>query len=76
MLAWSATATGRRDDALALFEQSVDERDPVFGLMARYWPDLAPVRSHPRFQALLQKMNFPAAKADEPASDFPAATAD
>ena len=47
------------DVALDLIENAFEERD---GWLAdlRVDPELHPLRSHPRFQKLLQRMNFPA----------------
>ena len=51
-------ALGNVDQALSAFENAVDERDP-----ALVWigvdPRLDAIRSHPRFQAILQRMKLP-----------------
>jgi serine/threonine-protein kinase len=51
-------ALGNVDQALSAFENALDERDPAlvwFGVD----PRLDDVRSHPRFQAILQRMKMP-----------------
>ena len=50
---------GDIDRSLAWFETAYEERDGLCCFLAR-WPLVDPVRSDPRFQALLKKMNFPA----------------
>ena len=54
------------DQAISWLQQAIEERD---GLMPgiKVWPLFDPLRSDPRFQALLKKMNFPAS-ADQPSS--------
>jgi serine/threonine-protein kinase len=51
-------ALGHVEQALSAFENAVDERDP-----ALVWigvdPRLDAIRSHPRFQAILQRMKLP-----------------
>ena len=43
--------------------KAAEEREGLLTFL-NTWPALDPLRSDPRFQALLQKMNFPAAKTD------------
>jgi TolB-like protein/Tfp pilus assembly protein PilF len=51
---------GERDQAFAWLEKAVDERDMLVG--HKFWdePKLEPLRSDPRYQALLRKLNRPA----------------
>ena len=60
LLAWICAGLGDRDRALSWLQQAAEERD---GLLAAHMSWLAifdPLRSDPRFQALVKKMNFPA----------------
>jgi tetratricopeptide (TPR) repeat protein len=58
---WLATivaAAGHLDEAMQLAEQAIDERDPMV-LLAAHMPEWAPLRGHPGFGALLQKLGTP-----------------
>ena len=60
LLAWVCVGLGDHDQAISWLERAAEERD---GLMAAHPKNLLvfdPLRSDPRFQALLKKMNFPA----------------
>jgi hypothetical protein len=49
---------GDKGKALTWLERAYDEQDPwLFWL--KTWPPLDPLRSEPRFQALLRRVNFP-----------------
>ena len=48
---------GHKEKALGLFEKALKERDPVLRQIYRY-PSLDPVRSEPRFQAVLRGLNL------------------
>ena len=49
---------GDKDAALTWMERGIEEHDP--GLIgSRVYPILDPLRSEPRFQALVRRMNFP-----------------
>jgi len=52
------TGLGQRDQAINWLERAYQERDEwmVFG---NSYPGLDPLRSEPRFQALMRRMNFP-----------------
>jgi serine/threonine-protein kinase len=50
---------GEVEEALRWLERSVDEHDPLVGLVYA-GPYCDPLRSDPRFQELLRRMNFPA----------------
>jgi tetratricopeptide (TPR) repeat protein len=50
-------AAGDKEQALTWFERAYDEKDPwLFWL--KVWPTLDPIRSEPRFEALLRKVNY------------------
>jgi tetratricopeptide (TPR) repeat protein len=60
-IAWIYGALGEAESAFDWMEKAVDERDGLVAFLA----DNAlfdPVRSHPRYQALLRKMNLEAVK--------------
>ncbi len=58
LLAYCHAGLGQRDDAVSWLNVAYEERD---GLMAYIYrcPGLEDLRADPRFQALLQRMNFP-----------------
>ena len=49
---------GEKDRALAWMERAYEERDPELVYMKAY-PGWDALRSEPRFQALVRRMNFP-----------------
>ena len=49
---------GENDQALRWLEQAYEDRD-TWTQWTNIWPALDPLRSEPRFQALLHRMNFP-----------------
>lgn len=49
---------GEKDRALEWLEKGLEVRDPVMAYLD-LWPDLEPLRSDPRFQNLLRRMNLP-----------------
>ena len=49
---------GDKDEALRWLEKGYREHDAWLALL-KVWPRLDPLRSDPRFQNLLQRMNFP-----------------
>ncbi len=55
-IAWIYLALGDVDVAFTWFERAVDESDPNV-VAINTFPQLAPLRGHPRLAALLRKMN-------------------
>jgi len=58
---WAAEAfvsLGEKDESLRWLERGYKERDAWLGLL-KVWPPFDPLRSDPRFQDLLRRMNFP-----------------
>ena len=63
LMAHASLGLGEHDKAISWLEQGAAERDGLLPFI-NVWPAFDPLRADPRFQALLQKMNFPTAKAD------------
>ena len=66
MIAAIHGALGDHDEAFTWLSRAYDERGGLLFVVNVNWI-FAPLRSDPRFQALLKKMNFPAS-ADQPSS--------
>ena len=66
LLAWVCLGLGDRDQAISRLQQGAEERDGMMTFLHTLFV-FDPLRSDPRFQALLKKMNFPAS-ADQPSS--------
>ena len=49
---------GKEEEAFHWLERAYEERDPALVHLAVF-PDFDPIRSDPRFQDLLRRMNFP-----------------
>ena len=50
---------GENDKAFEWLEKAYEERDSQLTYMKSPWPEWDPIRSDPRFKALLNKMGFP-----------------
>jgi len=59
MFALAALGAGLLDEAVALFSRAYEERDPLLTVVARHWPDFAPLREDPRGQEIIAKMGYP-----------------
>ncbi len=59
LLAWVCVGLGDHDQAISWLRQSAEERDSVMATHLNTLLVFDPLRSDPRFQALLRKMNFP-----------------
>ena len=64
-LAMICVGLGDQDQVLRWLGQGYEERDPQL-LSIKRWPQYVPLRSDPRFQALLRRMNFPETTGTQP----------
>ena len=60
MLAAAAASMGEIDRSIKFARQALDDRDPMFVLLARSWPDYNNVRSDSRFQEIVRQLKLPA----------------
>ncbi len=66
MLAYVCLGLDKQEQAISWLLKACEERDAMLPYLS-VWPGWDPLRSDPRFQALLKKMNFPTS-ADQPSS--------
>ncbi len=59
MLAVAALSAGLLDEGVALFSRAYEQREPFLTIVARLWPEFAPLREDPRGQEIIVKMEFP-----------------
>ena len=59
MLAAAAASIGETDRAIAFAQQALDDRDPLFVMLARSWPEYDSLRPDPRFQDIVSQLNLP-----------------
>jgi hypothetical protein len=59
MLAIAASAVDETDQAIALAQRAVDERDPIFVMICRSWPEFKKLRRDPRFHEIVGQLNLP-----------------
>ncbi len=59
MLAQAAYAAGQLDRGIAYADRAERERDPLFVIMARAWPDYNDLRRDPRFAAIVERLHLP-----------------
>jgi pentatricopeptide repeat protein len=63
MLAAAAAAVGDMDDAIAIAQRALDERDPLFVMLARTWPGYDRLRTDVRFVDIVGQLQLPDWKA-------------
>lgn len=59
MLAMAAAAAGELEKGIALADRAERERDPVFMLLARTWPNFEPLRTDRRFSQIVARLGLP-----------------
>ena len=59
MLTSAAAAVGEMDRAIALAQQALDDKDPLFVMLARTWPDYERLRADPRFLKIVSRLGLP-----------------
>ena len=59
MLTSAAAAVGEMDRAIAFAQQALDDKDPLFVLLARTWPDYERLRADSRFQEIVSQLGLP-----------------
>ena len=58
-LAVAAGAVGDMDRAISFAQRALDERDPLFVMMARSWPEYDRLRTDVRFQEIVGRLALP-----------------
>ena len=59
MLAPAAAAVGEMDRAIAFAQQALDDKDPLFVMLARTWPDYRQLRKDPRLLEIVSHLALP-----------------
>jgi tetratricopeptide (TPR) repeat protein len=59
MLAPAAAAMGEMDRAIAFAQQALNDKDPLFVMLARTWPDYERMRTDPRFAKIVSRLRLP-----------------
>jgi TolB-like protein/Tfp pilus assembly protein PilF len=59
MLAPAAAAVGEMDRAIAFAQQALDDKDPLFVMLARTWPDYDRLRAERRFREIVSRLKLP-----------------
>jgi tetratricopeptide (TPR) repeat protein len=59
MLAPAAAAVGEMDRAIAFARQALNDKDPLFVMLARTWPDYAGLRKDSRFLEIVSHLALP-----------------
>jgi hypothetical protein len=65
MLAPAAAAVGEMDRAIAFAQQALDDKDPLFVMLARTWPDYERLRADSRFREIVSQLRLPGWNAPE-----------
>lgn len=60
MLAHAAAWSGDLDKGIHYADRAERERDPLFVMLARSWPDYDIMRDEARFKAIIERFHFPA----------------
>ena len=63
MLAHAAASAGDMDKAIRYAERAEAERDPIFVLVARLWPEYSRLREDARFKPILDRLHLPESRA-------------
>ena len=66
MLAPAAAAVGEMDRAIAYAQQALDDKDPLFVMLARTWPDYGRLRTDSRFLDIVSHLGLPGWSRDQP----------
>jgi TolB-like protein/Tfp pilus assembly protein PilF len=59
MLTAAAAAVGEIDRAIGFAQQALDDKDPLFVMLARTWPDYEPLRTDSRFREIVDRLKLP-----------------
>jgi serine/threonine-protein kinase len=59
MLAAAAAAVGDMDDAVTIAQRALDDKDPLFVMLARTWPGYGRLQRDPRFLEIVRQLNLP-----------------
>jgi adenylate cyclase len=59
MLAQATAALGNMDGAIAIAQRALEEKDPLFVMLARTWPGYDQLRTDPRFLEIVSQLGLP-----------------
>ena len=59
MLALSAAAAGKMDEAVSHAQRGYEERDPFLMVLARIWPHYDRLRADSRFKKIIEQIGYP-----------------
>jgi TolB-like protein/cytochrome c-type biogenesis protein CcmH/NrfG len=59
MVAPAAAAIGDMDQAIAMAQRALTDKDPLFVMLARTWPAFGQLRSDPRFVEIVRQLGLP-----------------
>jgi hypothetical protein len=59
MMAYAASSAGEMDQAVAYADRAERDRDPLFGLLARSWPEFEALRDDARFRTIVDRLHLP-----------------